>query len=130
MTAFLDALAKAVSTQLIKPQTISTSATSAAIDLNDYIGQVKIVVTSTKGTDADEVLTPTLVTCQTSGGSYDLTYATMDTVLGSGGTDEVVEYTFDAKDPERYMKLVLTGTGTTPAHIASGVIIGVKRTGA
>ena len=65
---FARVLTRAVVSLILKPTTCSTTQTSAAVDLADYEGKVLIVVNTTKGTDNDETMIPTVIDCDTSGG--------------------------------------------------------------
>ena len=130
---FSDWPAGATVTQLLKPTTCSTTQTSAAFDTADYEGKILIVINSTKGTDDNEVLTPTIVSDVASGGSYATTFATLETVLGgatAGAADKVIAYAMDANATNEFIKVVLTPSGTTPAFVAGITVIGHKRQGA
>lgn len=129
----LDFLAGVTVTQLLKPTTCATAQTSAAFDTNDYEGKILIVINSTKGTDDNEVLTPTIVVDEATGGSYATTFATLETVLGgatAGAADKVIAYAMDANATKQFLKVVLTPAGTTPAFVAGITVIGKKRQGA
>ena len=130
MTQFLDFLEGASCTQKLKPTLCSTAQTSAVIDFNLYVGRVAIVVNSTKGTDDNEVLTPTLVTDDESDGAFATLHATLDTILGGatpGAADKAVWVVVAASAPKRYGKVVLTPTGTTPAFVADVLVVGTLR---
>lgn len=127
---FARALARAVVSQILKPTTCSTTQTSAAVDLADYEGKVLIVVNTTKGTDNDETMVPTVIDCDTAGGSYGSAIVTGATVLGgstSGAADRVVVMEVDASSCKRYVEVVLTVAGTTPAFVAGVTLIGFKK---
>lgn len=131
MTAFLDAQKVATATLLLMPTSIpsATPVVSAEIDFNDYEGVVKIIVSSIRGTDDNEVLTPTLDTGAVSG-THATVHATFDHIHGGANeaaTGKVVSINVDAADPLRYGVVTLTGSGTTPAFYASVTIVGVLR---
>jgi hypothetical protein len=131
MTAFLDAQKVATATLLLMPTSITdtTPVHSAEIDFNDYEGQVKIIVVSNRGTNDDEVLTPTLNTSASSG-THATLHETFDHIHGGANeaaTGKLVSINVDAKDPLRYGVVTLVAGGTTPAFTPSVLIVGVLR---
>jgi hypothetical protein len=123
---FLDYLKGATFSQNLKPVTVDVAKTGGVIDTNDYEGKIAILVNVTKG-DAAEVVTPSLTHCATSGGSY--TAATNGTFTPTALTyeDGVMVCVVDASANLRYLKPVLTPTGTTPVPVAGITVIGKLR---
>jgi len=132
MPEYLNALKEATATLKLMPTSCATEQLSAEIDFTKYIGNVKIVINSTRGTDNDEVLTPTLY-CGAVTGTYATLTATGATILGGtneAATGKVVQIDVDASACLQFGKVKLTPTGTTPAHVACVTVIGIVRQGA
>jgi hypothetical protein len=122
----------ATATLLLMPTSCATTQHSAEINFSKYIGNVKIIVASTPGTNDDEVLTPTLDTSATTG-THATLFETFDHIHGGANeaaTGKVVEINFDATAPLQFGVVTLTPSGTTPTHVASVIIIGEVRQGA
>jgi hypothetical protein len=119
-------------TLLLMPTSCATAQHSAEIDFNKYIGNVKIIVISDRGTNDDEVLTPTLDTSATTG-THATLFATLDHIHGGtneAATGKVVELNVDASAPLRFGVVTLTPAGTTPTFTAAVIIVGEVRQGA
>jgi len=128
----LSASKDAPATMLLMPTSCATEQTSAEIDFHKYIGNVKLIVNSTRGTDNDEVLTPTLYTGAVSG-THATLHETFDHIHGGtneAATGKVVQIDVDASAPLQFGVVKLTPTGTTPAHVACVTVVATLRQGA
>ena len=103
----------------------TSTATSAAIDLLEYDGDILLILDSAAGTGSSPTLDIKLTECATSGGSYtDLSGATFTQVTGSASLQTLV---INKDSAERYIKIVQTIGGSTPSFTFSVNCVGVKK---
>ena len=92
---------------------VTSTATSAAIDLKEYDGDVSLILTSAAGTGSSPTLDVKVQDSDASGGTYgDLSGATFTQVTGSVSMQVI---TFCKDEAKRYIKIVQTIGGSTPS---------------
>tara|TARA_B100000927_G_C16353315_1_gene424231 strand:- start:474 stop:857 length:384 start_codon:yes stop_codon:yes gene_type:complete len=103
----------------------TATATSAAIDLLEFDGDVLLILDSAAGTGSSPTLDVKLTECDTTGGTYtDLSGATFTQVTDSASMQTLVILKDSAK---RFVKIVQTIGGSTPSFTFSINLIGVKK---
>ena len=104
---------------------VTSTATSSAIDLLEYDGDVLLVLDCAAGTGTSPTLDIKLTECATTGGTYtDLSGATFTQVTDSASMQTLV---INKDSAERYIKIVQTITGSSPSFTLSINLIGVKK---
>lgn len=109
---------------LIPNQVVSASANGASVDIKDYVGNLKIMLDAGAGTGT----TPTLLaSVQDSPDNVTFTdVPLMDfTLLTTVASIQSLVLNTDAVN--RYIRIALTLTGTTPAYPVSVQGVGVKQ---
>ena len=92
---------------------VTSTATSAAIDLKEYDGDVTLILTSAAGTGSSPTLDVKVQDSDASGGSYaDLSGATFTQVTDAVSMQVI---TFVKDEAKRYIKIVQTVGGSTPS---------------
>ena len=92
---------------------VTSTATSAAIDLKEYDGDVTLILTSAAGTGSSPTLDVKVQDSDDSGGSYaDLSGATFTQVTDAVSMQVI---TFVKDEAKRYIKIVQTVGGSTPS---------------
>ena len=105
----------------------TSTATSSAIDLKDYDGDVTLILTSAAGTGSSPTLDVKVQDSDASSGTYgDLTGASFTQVTGSVSMQVI---TFCKDEAKRYIKLVQTIGGSTPSFTYSINAIALKKYG-
>ena len=109
------------------PATITADALSAAIDLNDYEGDLVAVLQTLGSTgNADNTMDVTLHESDTSGGSYTLAAGTAFTQVGyNAASNQKISINSDAL--KRYVKFSFDVAGTTPSYSTSAALLGIKK---
>ncbi len=106
---------------------VTSTATSSAIDLKDYDGDVTLILTSAAGTGSSPTLDVKVQDSDASSGTYgDLTGASFTQVTGSVSMQVI---TFCKDEAKRYIKLVQTIGGSTPSFTYSINAIALKKYG-
>ena len=106
---------------------VTSTATSSAIDLKEYDGDVSLILTSAAGTGSSPTLDVKVTDSATSGGTYtDLSGATFTQVTGSVSMQVI---TFSKDECKRYIKIVQTIGGSTPSFTFSINGIALKKYG-
>ena len=104
---------------------VTSTATSSAIDLLEYDGDVLLVLDCAAGTGTSPTLDIKLTECATTGGTYtDLSGATFTQVTDSASMQTLV---ISKDSAERFIKIVQTITGSSPSFTFSINLIGVKK---
>jgi hypothetical protein len=104
---------------------VTSTATSSAIDLLEYDGDVLLVLDSAAGTGTSPTLDIKITECDTTGGTYtDLSGATFTQVVDAASMQTLV---ISKDSAERFIKIVQTITGSTPSFTFSVNLIGVKK---
>lgn len=104
---------------------VTSTATSSAIDLLEYDGDVLLVLDSAAGTGSSPTLDIKITECDTTGGTYtDLSGATFTQVVDAASMQTLV---INKDSAERFIKIVQTITGSTPSFTFSVNLIGVKK---
>ena len=104
---------------------VTSTATSSAIDLLEYDGDVLLVLDCAAGTGTSPTLDIKITECATTGGTYtDLSGATFTQVVDAASMQTLV---INKDSAERYIKIVQTITGSSPSFTFSVNLIGVKK---
>ena len=104
---------------------VTSTATSSAIDLLEFDGDILLVLDSAAGTGSSPTLDIKIQDSDASSGTYgDLSGATFTQVTGSASMQTLV---ISKDSAERYIKIVQTITGSTPSFTFSVNLIGVKK---
>ena len=103
----------------------TSTATSSAIDLLEYDGDVLLVLDSAAGTGTSPTLDVKITNSDASSGTYtDLSGATFTQVVDAASMQTLV---INKDSAERYIKIVQTITGSSPSFTFSINLIGVKK---
>ena len=106
---------------------VTSTATSAAIDLKEYDGDVSLILTSAAGTGSSPTLDVKVQDSDASGGTYgDLTGAAFTQVTDSASMQVI---TFSKDEAKRYIKIVQTVGGSTPSFTFSINGLALKKYG-
>ena len=106
---------------------VTSTATSAAIDLKEYDGDVSLILTSAAGTGSSPTLDVKVQDSDASGGTYgDLSGAAFTQVTGSASMQVI---TFSKDEAKRYIKIVQTVGGSTPSFTFSINGLALKKYG-
>ena len=106
---------------------VTSTATSSAIDLLEYDGDVLLVLDCAAGTGTSPTLDVKITNSDASSGTYtDLSGATFTQVTDSASMQTLV---INKDSAERYIKIVQTITGSSPSFTFSINLIGVKKYG-
>jgi hypothetical protein len=112
--------------EVLAPIRRTATATGSAIDLRDYVGDIKVILSTSAGGGADHTLNVKLTECDTSGGSYtDVAGAAFTEVTNAADATESL--TVSADSLKRYVKAVATIAGTEPTFDMALVAVGVKQ---
>ena len=104
---------------------VTSTATSSAIDLLEYDGDVLLVLDCAAGTGTSPTLDVKITNSDASSGTYtDLSGATFTQVTDSASMQTLV---INKDSAERYIKIVQTITGSSPSFTFSINLIGVKK---
>ena len=96
---------------------VTSTATSAAIDLKEYDGDVSLILTSAAGTGSSPTLDVKVQDSDASDGTYgDLSGAAFTQVTDSASMQVI---TFSKDEAKRYIKIVQTVGGSTPSFTFS-----------
>lgn len=104
-------------------------ASATGIDLQDYIGQVGLILSSDVGTgNANNTLDVTVTGCATLGGSYTAALADNKAFaeVSTAAAHEVIY--LDTRSVERFIKLNWDVEGTSPSFAFGVTLVGQKRT--
>lgn len=111
---------------VLKPSArITASNTGAAIDIADFHGQAKLVLNSSVTEAADNTSTVKLTHCDTSGGAYTDAGVQFAAVTNAANGFQVIDLNVDRL--KKFVKVVNTLAGTTPAVTAGVELIGQKQ---
>ena len=106
---------------------VTSTATSAAIDLKEYDGDVSLILTSAAGTGSSPTLDVKVQDSDASGGTYgDLSGAAFTQVTDSVSMQVI---TFSKDEAKRYIKIVQTVGGSTPSFTFSINGLALKKYG-
>ena len=104
---------------------VTSTATSSAIDLLEYDGDVLLVLDSAAGTGTSPTLDVKITNSDASSGTYtDLSGAAFTQVVDAASMQTLV---INKDSAERYIKIVQTITGSSPSFTFSINLIGVKK---
>ena len=104
---------------------VTSTATSSAIDLLEYDGDVLLVLDCAAGTGTSPTLDVKITNSDASSGTYtDLSGATFTQVVDAASMQTLV---INKDSAERYIKIVQTITGSSPSFTFSVNLIGVKK---
>ena len=103
----------------------TSTATSSAIDLLEYDGDILLILDSAAGTGSSPTLDIKITECDETGGTYtDLAGATFTQVTGSASLQTLV---ISKDSAERFIKIVQTIGGSTPSFTFSVNCVAVKK---
>lgn len=106
---------------------VTSTATSAAIDLKEYDGDVSLILTSAAGTGSSPTLDVKVQDSDASGGTYsDLSGAAFTQVTDSASMQVI---TFSKDEAKRYIKIVQTVGGSTPSFTFNINALALKKYG-
>ena len=106
---------------------VTSTATSAAIDLKEYDGDVSLILTSAAGTGSSPTLDVKVQDSDASDGTYgDLSGAAFTQVTDSASVQVI---TFVKDEAKRYIKIVQTVGGSTPSFTFSINAVALKKYG-
>ena len=106
---------------------VTSTATSSAIDLLEYDGDVLLILDSAAGGGSSPTLDIKLTECATTGGTYtDLSGATFTQVVDAASMQTL---TINKDSSKRFVKIVQTIGGSSPTFTFSINLIGVKKYG-
>ena len=106
---------------------VTSTATSAAIDLKEYDGDVSLILTSAAGTGSSPTLDVKVQDSDESGGTYgDLSGAAFTQVTDSASMQVI---TFSKDEAKRYIKIVQTVGGSTPSFTFNINALALKKYG-
>ena len=106
---------------------VTSTATSAAIDLKEYDGDVSLILTSAAGTGSSPTLDVKVQDSDSSSGTYaDLTGAVFTQVTDAVSMQVI---TFVKDEAKRYIKIVQTVGGSTPSFTFSINAVALKKYG-
>jgi len=112
--------------EVLAPIRRTATATGSAIDLRDYVGDIKVILSTSAGGGADHTLNVKLTECDTSGGSYTNVAGAAFTEV-TNAADATESLTVSADSLKRYVKAVATIAGTEPTFDMALVAVGVKQ---
>ena len=106
---------------------VTSTATSSAIDLLEYDGDVLLILDSAAGGGSSPSLDIKLTECATTGGTYtDLSGATFTQVVDAASMQTL---TINKDSSKRFVKIVQTIGGSSPTFTFSINLIGLKKYG-
>jgi len=112
--------------EVLAPARKTTTETGSAIDLKDYVGDVKFILSTSAGGGTTPTLDVKLTECATSGGTYaDISGAAWTQVTDAADATESV--VISADEQMRYIKAVATIAGTNPTFDMALIAVGVKK---
>ena len=104
---------------------VTSTATSSAIDLLEYDGDVLLILDSAAGGGSSPTIDIKLTESDASSGTYtDLSGATFTQVTGSASMQTLV---INKDTSKRYIKIVQTIGGSSPTFTFSINLVGVKK---
>ena len=104
---------------------VTSTATSSAIDLLEYDGDVLLILDSAAGTGTSPTLDVKITNSDASGGTYtDLSGAAFTQVVDAASMQTLV---INKDSAERFIKIVQTISGSSPSFTFSVNLIGVKK---
>ena len=106
---------------------VTSTATSAAIDLKEYDGDVSLILSCAAGTGSSPTLDVKVQDSDARGGTYgDLSGAAFTQVTDSASVQVI---TFVKDEAKRYIKIVQTVGGSTPSFTFSINAVALKKYG-
>ncbi len=106
---------------------VTSTATSAAIDLKEYDGDVSLILSCAAGTGSSPTLDVKVQDSDASNGTYgDLSGAAFAQVTDSASVQVI---TFVKDEAKRYIKIVQTVGGSTPSFTFSINAVALKKYG-
>ena len=106
---------------------VTSTATSSAIDLLEYDGDVMLILDSAAGGGSTPTLDVKITECDTTGGTYtDLSGATFTQVTDSASMQTLA---INKDSSKRFIKIVQTIGGSSPTFTFSINLVGLKKYG-
>ncbi len=111
----------------IVPKSVTATETGSAIDLQGAEGDILFNAMFGSLSGSDATFTISLTDCDTSGGSYTaVSNSTFATVPTFASDNTVVSHVMPHRALRRYVKVVITITGTTTALVAASATYRAK----
>lgn len=112
--------------EVLAPARKSASENGAAIDLQQYVGDVKVILSSSAGGGTGPTLNVKLQECDTPGGTFtDIAGAAFTQVTNAADSTEAIA--INADSCKRYIRGVTTIAGTSPTFDMALVAVGVQQ---
>lgn len=112
--------------EVIAPARKTATANGSAIDIREYVGDLKVVLSTSAGGGTSPTLNVKMQESDASGGTYtDISGAAFTQVTGAADSTEAI--TIRAGATKRYIRGVLTIAGTSPTFDMALVAVGVKQ---
>lgn len=112
--------------EVLAPLARTSTANGTAVDVQQYIGQMKFILTSTAGTGTTPTLDVKLQgSADGSTGWADITGATFTQVTDAADASEAIGVVIDGSP--RYVRAVATIAGTTPSFTCAVLAVGLQQ---
>jgi hypothetical protein len=112
--------------EVLAPARKTATETGSAIDIQQYVGDLKVILSTSAGGGTTPTLAVKLQECATSGGTFtDISGATFTQVTDAADSTEAIVISADSA--ARYIKAVATIGGTSPTFDMALVAVGVKQ---
>lgn len=112
--------------EVVAPARKTATANGSGIDIRDYVGDLKVVLSSSAGGGTAPTLDVKLQDSDSSGGTYaDISGAAFTQVTGAAASTQSL--TIDADAVKQFIRAVITIAGTSPTFDMALVAVGVKQ---
>lgn len=112
--------------ELLAPARKTATETGAEVDIQQYVGDMKVILSTSAGGGTSPTLDVKLQECATSGGTFtDIAGATFTQVTGAAKSTAAITLSVDST--ARYIKAVATIGGTSPTFDLALIAVGVKQ---
>lgn len=117
---------KTTALELRPPVRITATANGAAVDLQDYVGKAKVILSSSAGGGTSPTLDVHIEdSADGSTGWADISGAAFTQVTDGADSTEAISLSVD--ENKRYIRVVETITGTSPTFDRAVVLVGTKQ---
>ncbi len=111
--------------EVVPPVRIAASANGSGIDIRDYVGDMKVILSSSAGGGTTPTLDVKLQDSADNSTFGDISGAAFTQVTDAADLTEAIN--IDADAVKRYVRVVETITGTSPTFDRAIVAVGVKK---
>lgn len=112
--------------EVVAPARKTASENGSAIDLRDYVGDVKVILSTSAGGGTTPTLDVKLQESDATGSGFtDISGAEFTQVTDAADSTEAIVISADSN--KRYMRAVLTIDGTSPTFDMALVAVGLKQ---